>query len=201
MNNLSLIKIVRFIADQSFCFSTKARVPVKLCAEFIKVKECSKWEELYISEEDDVTGKAIKVEISASGINQKSRENSANAFTKQRTSEKLGSKENANNNLDLFKDSSGNSITEKENKIPLSINEFYMDQINSNKNDTENVEDNSKQNNIDYGNLTVKEDEDSLIIDFNADVINPFGRKFSEITKEIKEHSPFRKFETYSVMN
>ncbi len=50
-----------------------------------------------------------------------------------------------------------------------------------------------------YGNLIIKEEDDSLIIDFNPDVINPFGTKFSEITKDIKEHSPFRNFETYSV--
>lgn len=39
--------IVRFIPEQSFCFSTKARVPTKLCAECIRVNECSKWDELY----------------------------------------------------------------------------------------------------------------------------------------------------------
>ena len=78
--------------------------------------------------------------------------------------------------------------------------------MNSNKKEGEGNEDdnhklNKQQSSSSYGNLTVKEEEDSLIIDFNTDVINPFGRKFAEVTKEIKEQSPFRRFETYSVNN
>jgi hypothetical protein len=40
--------IVNFLPEYSFCFSTKARVPVKITAETIKVKECVDWDELYI---------------------------------------------------------------------------------------------------------------------------------------------------------
>ena len=43
--------IVRLIPEQSFCFSTKARVPTKVCAECVRVAECVKWNELYINEE------------------------------------------------------------------------------------------------------------------------------------------------------
>jgi hypothetical protein len=163
--------------------------------------ECYKWDELYISEEDDVTAKAIKVDIhAAGGINVKSSpENSHNNLDKTKNSEKFSRKENTDNNVNVEKDSRGSDRRENEKAVPLSINEFYMDQMNSSKNGAENSNENVKQNNFNYGNLTVKEDEDSLIIDFNPDVINPFGRQFCEIATEIKEHSPFRKFETYSV--
>lgn len=174
---------------------------MKLCAEYIKVWECYKWDELYISEEDDITAKAIKVDIhAADAINVKSsRQNSHNNFDKTKNSENFSSKENTDNNANVEKDSSGGDLRENEKAVLLSINEFYLDQMNSSKNEAENSNENVKQNNVNYGNLTVKEDEDSLIIDFNPDVINPFGRQFCEIAKEIKEHSPFRKFETYSV--
>jgi len=46
--------IVNFIPDQSFCFSTKARVPVKLTVETIKVFESEFWDDLIIKEEDKV---------------------------------------------------------------------------------------------------------------------------------------------------
>lgn len=185
---------------------------MKLCAEYIRVKESSKWDELYIAEEDDVTGKSIKIDIpAAGGISIKSsRENSTNfSETKKKNSENLSSKENNENNentknnknFNFNSDSDNSARRENEKTVSLSINEFYLDQMNSSKSEAENTDQNSnrQQSSVNYGNLTVKEDEDSLIIDFNPDVINPFGRKFSEVTKEIKEHSPFRRFETYSV--
>ena len=43
--------MVNFINEQSFCFSTKARVPTKICAECIKVDECKDWNKLIIQSE------------------------------------------------------------------------------------------------------------------------------------------------------
>ena len=45
--------MVNFIYEESFCFSTKARVPTKICAECVKVEECEKWNELYIQNDND----------------------------------------------------------------------------------------------------------------------------------------------------
>jgi hypothetical protein len=151
---------------------------VKLCAEYIRVKECSKWDELYLPDEDDITAKAIKFEVPNSG--------------EARREKSLQINSNKNN---LKEDERTES--KEQNKISLSINEFYLDQMNQKEKESVNV--NEKNDNSHIGNFTVKEEDDSLIIDFNPEVINPFGRKFSEITKEIKELSPFRKFETYSV--
>jgi hypothetical protein len=41
--------IVNILPEYSFCFSTKARVPVKITVETIKVLECVYWDELYMS--------------------------------------------------------------------------------------------------------------------------------------------------------
>ena len=45
--------MVNFIYEESFCFSTKARVPTKICAECVKVEECEKWNELYIQNDNE----------------------------------------------------------------------------------------------------------------------------------------------------
>ena len=49
-NNL----IVRLIPEHSMCFSTKARVPVKLVVECVRMGECEDWNEKYIKEDDTV---------------------------------------------------------------------------------------------------------------------------------------------------
>ena len=46
--------MVNFIIEQSFCFSTKARVPTKLCAECVKVEECEDWDKLIIQNEQNI---------------------------------------------------------------------------------------------------------------------------------------------------
>ena len=43
--------IVNFLPEYSYCFSTKARVPVKITVETIRVLECVYWEDLFINEE------------------------------------------------------------------------------------------------------------------------------------------------------
>jgi hypothetical protein len=55
--------IINFLPEYSFCFSTKARVPVKITVETIKVKECVDWNELYIP---DVEKKELNIKEYAS---------------------------------------------------------------------------------------------------------------------------------------
>lgn len=188
-------------------------MPVKLCAECIRVKDCARWNELYIPEQDDITGKAIKINIPSNGAVIKDKESSNDSDIK-----KINKEESTNNK------NSPQQKTESGNKISLTINEFYMDQVNSSQ-EEHNKQTNSlsrlssdpkqqtqskatagtsQQNpsdtiNFDCLTVTDNNDDDSLIIDFNPEVINPFGRKFSEAIKEIKTNSPFRKFETYTV--
>lgn len=45
----------------------------------------------------------------------------------------------------------------------------------------------------------VKKDNEVCMLEYNEEN-NPFGKKWSDICAEIKEKSPFRKFESYSVM-
>jgi len=52
--------IVNFVPEHSFCFSTKARVPVKLTVETIKVFEAEFWDDLIIKDEEKLLENEIK---------------------------------------------------------------------------------------------------------------------------------------------
>jgi hypothetical protein len=45
----------------------------------------------------------------------------------------------------------------------------------------------------------VKKDNEVCMLEYNEET-NPFGKKWSDICIEIKEKSPYRKFESYSVI-
>ena len=45
--------IVRFLPNQCFCFSTKARVPTKISVECIKIKDTEKWDENYVEVKEE----------------------------------------------------------------------------------------------------------------------------------------------------
>jgi phosphatidylinositol 4-kinase B len=163
--------IVRIIPEYCFCFSTKARVPVKLSVECIRVIECFKWEELYLNE----TGERSTVE------------------------DKFKSKEEFD--LKLKNTLQMQSVQDEEfclldnnfsqSKMTKSLNDF-MNDVKQNK---------FKDENIAGMSFKQKEKDDLIVIDFNPDVINPFGKKWTEVCQEIREKSPFRKFETYSIKN
>jgi phosphatidylinositol kinase/protein kinase (PI-3 family) len=44
-------------------------------------------------------------------------------------------------------------------------------------------------------------EDDFVKIDINPEAINPFGKVWSDIYKEIKEKSPFKNFQTYTIKN
>jgi predicted DNA-binding antitoxin AbrB/MazE fold protein len=165
--------IVRFIPEHSFCFSTKMRVPVKLCVECLRADECLKWESLYVRE-------------GGPSIPQNSQEN-LQSFT------------------DVIK-----SITAQS--IDLQNGEEHKELISSKSKKYEKLSDflseiqkeSSTSNNLEEFRpvpLRSKRSETFEYLEFNEDTINPFGKKWSEIYKEIKDSSPFRKFETYTIKN
>lgn len=161
--------IVRIIPDYAFCFSTKARVPVKLSVECIRVIECCKWEELYINEEKQ-----------------------------QNIEDKFKSKEafdlKLKNTLQMQQDNEFLLVDNNfsQSKMTKSLNDF-MNEVKLNKTKEDSV--------FNSMSFKQKEKDDMVVIDFNPDVINPFGKKWTEVCLEIKDKSPFRKFETYSIKN
>jgi phosphatidylinositol 4-kinase B len=163
--------IVRIIPEYCFCFSTKARVPVKLSVECIRVIECFKWEELYLNE----TGERSTAE------------------DKFKSKEEFDLKLKNTLQMQSVQDEDfcllDNNFT--QSKMTKSLNDF-MNDVKQNK---------FKDENIAGMSFKQKEKDDLIVIDFNPDVINPFGKKWTEVCQEIREKSPFRKFETYSIKN
>ncbi len=150
-------------------------MPVRLCAECIRVKEAKYWNLKYNSEADDITAKVIKLEKRESTLISNLNFNNENNNSNDN---------NNNNNNDNENDIDIN--TNNNNNEQISLNEYYLN--------LNNIEKNSKE-----FTMEEKEKEDTFIINYNKEVINPFGTKFSEVAKEIREHSPFKDFETYKV--
>jgi phosphatidylinositol kinase/protein kinase (PI-3 family) len=45
------------------------------------------------------------------------------------------------------------------------------------------------------------DEDDFVIIDYNPNKINPFGKEISQIQEEIREKSPYKNFNSYSIKN
>ena len=201
-NNL----IVRIIPEYSFCFSTKERVPTKICVECVKVNECKKWEKLYKLNNN----KENEDDSSISVNNNNNNNNNNNIFYNKDSISNISSNNNIifnnNNNTRESKISSLKNdsirisnfdkehfeiIKERESKL----HEFYN---NLDKNNNNNIQNNNNNNN----NLT-----NFIIIDSNENEKNIlelkqiFGKTQSELTSVLKENSPFKLFKTYQIKN
>ena len=200
-NNL----IVRIIPEYSFCFSTKERVPTKICVECVKVNECKKWEKLYKLNNN----KENEDDSSISVNNNNNNNNNNNIFYNKDSISNISSNNNIifnnNNNTRESKISSLKNdsirisnfdkehfeiIKERESKL----HEFYN---NLDKNNNNNIQNNNNNNNL----------TNFIIIDSNENEKNIlelkqiFGKTQSELTSELKENSPFKLFKTYQIKN
>ncbi len=82
-------------------------------------------------------------------------------------------------------------IIKEENKLKNNNNNLkYIEKINS-----------FRKRSINLTSLTNKKQEFLMESDNNLRIINPFGKNWEDIEKEIKEKSIFRNFETYEIKN
>ena len=176
---LALSYIARIIPSQCFCFSTKARVPAKVTVEIVKyhftnkrVIECEFWDDLYIDEDDD------HFYVNDSEIKTISKE----------------IEEEKKNKLNIQRLKSKKKKTKSKSEDYKNLNE-YFEKIKS----KENSSDSKLNKNVIDDIKEVKKDNEVCLLEYNEEN-NPFGKKWSDICVEIKEKSPFRKFESYSVL-
>ena len=85
--DLNSYLIVRIIPEECFCFSTKARVPTKICAECIKVKELKKSEYLNNTNKNKKNVKNKKIMLKS--------------FTNEKEKKKDNDDNNNNENLNI----------------------------------------------------------------------------------------------------
>lgn len=132
--------------------------------------ECEYWEALYIEEDDD------NFEINNTEIN---------TIAKEIELEKMN-KNNLNRNKSLKKKDAVKKTQDYNN-----LND-YFEKIKS-------KESSSKFNQKVIDEIKeIKKDNEVCLLEYNEEN-NPFGKKWSDICAEIKEKSPFRKFESHSV--
>ena len=209
--------IIRIIPEQCFCFSTKARVPTKICAECIQVKELKNSEYLNSNNNKNKFSKAKNTNsflknmtfLDDTNANLNINKFVGHAFQRKQTTKVrqlslLGNvNRNYNNNFEFNRLSNRSHISEEHEEekgeklrkflynINKTIEEERENKINDIKNDKKT--ENEAQNKI--------MDEFEILPDITEDLKNVFGKPMNIIKKEIQLNSPFRKFKTYKLIN
>ena len=220
--------IVRIIPEQCFCFSTKARVPTKICAECIQVKELKNSEYLNSSPKKKI--KIIKSSknnnlLKSFTIMDNDNNSNTNKFIgpglQRKKTQRLRQcsvlsrniNQNNNNNIEFNRLSNRSQVSEEEEKGEK-LRQFLYN-INRNINEEEenktNIKDEIKQEEIKKSEIkkinTIKEEPNEFMEDFEVlpeiteDLKNVFGKPMNIIKKEIQQNSPFKKFKTYKLIN
>ena len=221
--------IIRIIPEQCFCFSTKARVPTKICAECIKVKEL-KTSEYFISNKKKNKTKICKQKSNNNFIKNLTILDTPNsnfninkfvcrAFQRKQTTKvrqiNLLDYQNINSNNNIFEFnrlSNRSQISEKQveeeekgeklRKFLYNINKTIEEEReNKISEEINNVENykKNKENEKEAHNKIV--DDFELLPDISEDLKNVFGKPMNIIKKEIHSNSPFKKFKTYKLVN
>ena len=223
--------IVRIIPEQCFCFSTKSRVPTKICAECIQVKELKNSE--YLNQNNTNSKNKFKkpknkiafmktftiLDNDNFNINKfigtpMKRKQSQNL----RQISLLGQHNLNNNNLEINRLSniSQKSYNNKEEEekgekirnflynINKTIEEENENKIMENDEIKENnniTKEGNEKNNIINESENKIVDDFEILPDMTEDLKNVFGKPMDIIKKDIQLSSPFKKFKTYKLVN
>lgn len=213
--------IVNLLPEHSFCFSTKARVPVKITVETVRVLECAYWDELYeesssrINEEEILKTEENGGECpNCGGVNCNCNENpfsTSNRVNTNGNSNGTGSNPQSSNQLmiveyssidDFFKKlGKTNEETkqrEKENEIKQIVENIKQANENGNYSPRPSLLKLKTRESI-ISEFNQLHKEENFLFDNSEGTINPFGSKWSDSVKQIKDKSRFKNFETYSV--
>ncbi len=176
--------IVNFLPEYSFCFSTKARVPVKITCEVVRVLECAFWDELILAKEEEVEDDEIKYIPT-----EESNKYESNMLSKE---EMIVNEYSSID--DFFKKIASQEELNKENEIKKIVDNIQR----ANENGLTPRLSLLKKDSI-ISELHSYNKEEDILYDISDDTVNPFGPRWSDSVKKIKEKSAFQNFETYSV--
>ena len=178
--------IVRIIPEYCFCFSTKCRVPTKICAECITVKELKNTN--FLSNKDENKDKSFKLKryYSSTVIN--------NIINKDNFM-KINSNERKTT-MELIKDS--NLESDKGKKL-----RDFLYTINNETVDTMEIEEHRE--NVAYKEVLDKNKDFfkdfEILPEITDELKNIFGKPTDIVTKEIQENSPYKNFKSYKLKN
>lgn len=194
--------IVNFLHEYSQCFSSKARVPVKITVETVRLIECKDWDKLIDRENFEQKAKEYTEKT-----NSKIPRSFFFYYNKQMKTESNEKKVIVYKSIDDFLSSNtqpkvNNTRCEDNVSVTSEGNCSFYEETFSLKNEKvaeivhQIEEDNKLHNFIDKK----KDNEQKPLFDLSStDIKNPFGKLWDEITEEIKSRSIFRRFQTYSV--
>ena len=198
--------IVRLIPEECFCFSTKARVPTKICAECITVKDLQNSELLKAKKKYNSNTKIRRT----NGLTDKNisgrlyPRSSLKRKTEITTNLNNFSSNNINNEIKL------DQILKRGSETIFSIKEEDNEQENLQKEklkqflaETNKLETQKGNKDINKENKNEKFDINDFVIlpDITEELKNVFGKPMDILQKEIKQNSPYKNFKSYKLIN
>ena len=204
--------IVRIIPEECFCFSTKARVPTKICAECITLKDLQNSDLFKVKKENKIkinsskknnfylnnynfSGKIIKrtslkrkteMPLNLKNIcgNIMSNEIKYDPIFKRDSDTIFSIKEEDNNNIEK-------EYSQKEKLKQFLIETSKLENQRGNKN---NSNQNKEENKFDINDF-------EILPDITEELRNVFGKPMDILEKEIKQNSPYKNFKSYKIIN
>lgn len=180
--------IVGVLPELSFCFNTKARVPIKITVECIRVYECDQWDKLHVEQCKNVNGNGT---------------NNGSSNQKSNSSGKIHSivltDFNSKEEYDEVIKIRDKALKVKQQQV---LNQKEIDKILKDikyANDNPKNEDKTKKTYLLKEKQSIKLNQ--LICDYTPEAINLFGDKWSDVVQKHKADSEFKNFESYSLMS
>ena len=204
--------IVRIIPEECFCFSTKARVPTKICAECITLKDLQNSDLFKVKKENKIkinsskknnfylnnynfSGKIIKrtslkrkteMPLNLKNIcgNIMSNEIKYDPIFKRDSETIFSIKEEEDNNI------------EKENLQKEKLKQFLIEtsKLENQRGNKNNSNQNKEENKFDINDF-------EILPDITEELRNVFGKPMDILEKEIKQNSPYKNFKSYKIIN
>ena len=214
--------IVRIIPEECFCFSTKARVPTKICAECITVKELKNSEYLNInqiqnkkqnnkSKNKNALFKSFTYIENDNDNDNLNINNHVNAFQTKRSQRirqysLMGKKVKSFNNLEnnttqTNGEKKENDKGEKLRNFLYNINKTIEEENALKLTKKNTIKNEEEKKNIENETTNELIDEFEILPDISEDLKNVFGKPMDGIKKEIQQNSPFKKFKSYKLIN
>ena len=202
--------IVRIIPEECFCFSTKARVPTKICAECVTVKDLKNSGFLNKDDDDDKLNKfrTNKKEINRTVFDDEDLSN--NNLGKQITIGNLKNKFNKKRSIDITRNlgtfRSAKTINLKRNS---NFNFVIKDDKEKKKKEeqkekiqkflSENIKEEDELKDLNDNNNII--DDFEIFSNINEELKNVFGKPMETIENEIKQNSPYKNLKSYKLIN
>ena len=212
IDNIESHYIVRLIPEECFCFSTKARVPTKICAECISLKDLQNSD--LLNNKNNYKNKRRKTTLGLFGDNNYfgnsfkrtslKRKTQSNTIINNGTSFIIGSEKNMDKFINrrgtIFSIKEEEDIEKEQQKEKLEKFLVETNELENNKNNNNNIINENSKENKNNGNNNLLDFE--LLPDINEEELKDvFGKPMDILQNEIKQSSPYKNFKSYKLIN